>query len=52
MSVLGDGNLLIGFSTEVQVEKAKKVISVGKVEVSVDVRAEVERFTGFKVVIC
>ena len=32
--VLGDGNLLIGSNIEVQMEKAKKIGSVGKVKVS------------------
>ena len=32
MSFLGDGNLVIGSNIEVQMEKAKKMINVGKVK--------------------
>ena len=32
--VLGDGNLLTGCNTETQVEKARKMVSVGKMKVT------------------
>lgn len=45
--VLGDGNLLIGCSSEKQMEKAKRMSSVGKVKV-----AKVVRVGGEKVESC
>lgn len=36
--VLGDGNLLIGCNTETQVEKARKMVSIGKMKVTKTVK--------------
>lgn len=49
--VLGDGNLLIGCSTEAQMEKAKKMSNIGKIKVSKVVRVGEQRAGGCKGVI-
>ena len=49
--VLGDGNLLIGCNTEEEVEKVKKLASVGKVKISRVVQVGEKRFSGCKGVV-
>lgn len=49
--VLGDGNLLIGCSSEVQVIKAKKMTVIGKIKVIKVVRVGEQRSNGSKGVI-
>lgn len=48
MRVWGDGNLLIGCNTEVQMERGKKMISVGNVKVTIIARVgeQVRRLQG------
>jgi len=49
--VLGDGNLLIGCNTKTQVEKARKMVSVGKMKVTKTVRVGEQRTFGCQGVI-
>lgn len=49
--ILGDGNLLIGCNSDVQMERAKKLATVGKVKVSKVVKVGEHRPNGDKGVI-
>ena len=49
--VLGDGNLLIGCNTETQVEKAREMVSGGKMKVTKTGKAGEKRNIGCKGVI-